>query len=174
VCLNVSARHVSHPAFIGHVKVALGRSKVRPECVKIELTESVAMNDAKATEETLSRLRALGVRLSIDDFGTGFSSLGYLKRFQFDTLKVDQSFVRGMETDQASSAIVRTVVTLGRSLGLQVVAEGVETVGQLEMLRSIGCQAFQGYLFSKPVPADAVCPLVERNRDECCIAEVVR
>jgi len=174
VCLNVSARHVSHPAFIRHVSVALERSRVRPDCVKIELTESVAMNDAKATEETLSRLRALGVRLSIDDFGTGFSSLGYLKRFQFDTLKVDQSFVRGMETDRASSAIVSTVVTLGRNLGLQVVAEGVETVGQLEMLRSIGCQAFQGYLFSKPVPADAVYPLVERNRDECCIAEVVR
>ena len=166
VSLNVSARHVSHPAFIGHVSVALGRSRVRPDCVKIELTESVAMNDTEATEETLSRLRALGVKLSIDDFGTGFSSLGYLKRFQFDTLKVDQSFVRGMETDRASSAIVRTVVTLGRNLGLEVVAEGVETVGQLEILRSIDCQAFQGYLFSKPVPADAVCPMVERNRDE--------
>jgi EAL domain-containing protein (putative c-di-GMP-specific phosphodiesterase class I) len=124
------------------------------------------MNDTKATEETLSRLRGLGVKLSIDDFGTGFSSLGYLKRFQFDTRKVDQSFVRGMETDRASSAIVRTVVALGRNLGLEVVAEGVETVGQLEILRSIGCQAFQGYLFSKPVPADSVCPLIERNRDQ--------
>jgi diguanylate cyclase (GGDEF)-like protein/PAS domain S-box-containing protein len=174
VCLNVSARHVSHPDFIGHVSAALGRSRVRPDCVKIELTESVAMNDAKATEETLSRLRSLGVRLSIDDFGTGFSSLGYLKRFQFDTLKVDQSFVRGMETDRASSAIVRTVVTLGRNLGLEVVAEGVETEGQLAILRSIGCQSFQGYLFSKPVPADAVNPLVECNRDECCNAEAVR
>jgi diguanylate cyclase (GGDEF)-like protein/PAS domain S-box-containing protein len=169
VCLNVSARHISHPAFIRHVSVALERSRVRPDCVKIELTEGVAMNDTKATEETLSRLRGLGVRLSIDDFGTGFSSLGYLKRFQFNTLKVDQSFVRGMETDRANSAIVKTVVALGRNLGLEVVAEGVETVGQLELLRSIGCQAFQGYLFSKPVPADSVYPMIERNRDDCLV-----
>jgi EAL domain-containing protein (putative c-di-GMP-specific phosphodiesterase class I) len=166
VSLNVSARHFSHPAFIGHVREALEKSAIPPECVKIELTESVTMNDAPTTEQTMSQLRALGIRLSIDDFGTGYSSLSYLQRFPVDTLKIDQSFISAMQTERENCAIVSTIVALGKNLGLQVVAEGVETLSQLEMLRSIGCDAAQGYFFSKPVPADAVKTLVDRNQSQ--------
>jgi diguanylate cyclase (GGDEF)-like protein/PAS domain S-box-containing protein len=164
VSLNVSARQFSHPAFIGHVGEALRESGVNPEFVKIELTESVAMNDAPDTEQTMSQLRALGLKLSIDDFGTGYSSLSYLRRFTVNTLKIDQSFVSAMEGGRENSAIVGTIVTLGHNLGLQVVAEGVETLSQLETLKSFGCDAVQGYFFSKPVPSDAVETLIDQNQ----------
>jgi EAL domain-containing protein (putative c-di-GMP-specific phosphodiesterase class I) len=127
------------------------------------------MNDAPSTEETMSQLRALGVKLSIDDFGTGYSSLSYLRRFPVDTLKIDQSFIAAMETERGNCAIVSTVVALGRNLGLQVVAEGVETLSQFEKLKTISCDAAQGYLFSKPVPSDAVCGVIDviRGRAKC-------
>ena len=169
VSINVSAKHFSHPGFIGHVRKALETTSIPPRCVKIELTESVAMNDAPSTEETMSQLRALGVKLSIDDFGTGYSSLSYLRRFPVDTLKIDQSFIAAMETERGNCAIVSTVVALGRNLGLQVVAEGVETLSQFEKLKTISCDAAQGYLFSKPVPSDAVCGVIDviRERAKC-------
>jgi diguanylate cyclase (GGDEF)-like protein/PAS domain S-box-containing protein len=156
VSINVSARHFAHPAFVGHVREALEKSAISPTSVKIELTESVAMNDAPGTEQTMSQLRVLGVKLSIDDFGTGYSSLSYLLRFPVDTLKVDQSFISAMQPGREGSSIVGTIVTLGQNLGLQVVAEGVETSDQLEMLSSMGCDAAQGYLFSKAVPSDSI------------------
>jgi EAL domain-containing protein (putative c-di-GMP-specific phosphodiesterase class I) len=166
VSINVSARHFSHAAFIGHVREALEKSGIRPACVKIELTESVTMNDTPGTQRTMSELRALGVKLSIDDFGTGYSSLSYLRRFSVDTLKIDQSFVSAMQGDRENCAIVSTIVTLGQNLGLQIVAEGVETLGQLETLRSMGCDAAQGYFFSKPVPADAAKNLIDLNQEQ--------
>jgi diguanylate cyclase (GGDEF)-like protein len=166
VSINVSAKYFSHPGFIGHVRKALETTGIPPQCVKIELTESVAMNDAPSTEETMSQLRALGVKLSIDDFGTGYSSLSYLRRFPVDTLKIDQSFIAGMETERDNYAIVGTVVALGHNLGLQVVAEGVETLSQLEKLRTISCHAAQGYFFSKPVPSDAVGAVVDAIRGQ--------
>jgi diguanylate cyclase (GGDEF)-like protein/PAS domain S-box-containing protein len=163
VSINVSGRHFSHPAFLGHVRAALAASGVSPEIVKIELTESIAMNDAPGAAGIMSQLRALGLRISIDDFGTGYSSLSYLRRFPVSTLKIDQSFVAAMHTDRESCAIVSTVVALGRNLGLEVVAEGVETASQFDQLASMGCDAVQGYLFSRPVPADAVGSLIDRN-----------
>jgi diguanylate cyclase (GGDEF)-like protein/PAS domain S-box-containing protein len=166
VSINVSAKYFSHPGFIGHVRKALETTGIPPQCVKIELTESVAMNDAPSTEETMSQLRALGVKLSIDDFGTGYSSLSYLRRFPVDTLKIDQSFIAGMETERDNYAIVGTVVALGHNLGLHVVAEGVETLSQLEKLRTISCHAAQGYFFSKPVPSDAVGGVVDAIRGQ--------
>jgi diguanylate cyclase (GGDEF)-like protein/PAS domain S-box-containing protein len=169
VSINVSAKHFSHPGFIGHVRKALETTGIPPQCVKIELTESVAMNDAPSTEETMSQLRALGVKLSIDDFGTGYSSLSYLRRFPVDTLKIDQSFIAAMETERDNCAIVSTVVALGHNLGLQVVAEGVETLSQFQKLRTISCHAAQGYFFSKPVPSDSVGGVVDaiRGRAKC-------
>jgi diguanylate cyclase (GGDEF)-like protein/PAS domain S-box-containing protein len=166
VSINISARHFSHAAFIGHVREALEQSGISPACVKIELTESVTMNDTPSTEQTMSQLRTLGVKLSIDDFGTGYSSLSYLRRFSVDTLKIDQSFISAMQGERENCAIVSTIVTLGRNLGLQIVAEGVETLAQLETLRSMGCDAAQGYFFSKPVPSDAARTLIDLNQEQ--------
>ena len=114
VSINISSKHFSHTGFIGHVKDALEESAVDPQCITIELTESLAMNDVAATGQTMSQLRTLGVKLSIDDFGTGYSSLSYLRRFPVDTLKIDQSFVKTMDAE--NYAIIKTIVGLARNL----------------------------------------------------------
>jgi predicted signal transduction protein with EAL and GGDEF domain len=169
VSINVSARHFSHPNFIGDLRSALEKSGIEPRHVKLELTESVAMNDAPSAEEIMSQIRALGVKLSIDDFGTGYSSLSYLRRFRVDTLKIDQSFVATMDVE--NYAIITTIIGLARNLGLDVVAEGVETVDQLEKPVLARCSSAQGYLFSKPLPADAVYSFVDSNRSQIGRAE---
>ena len=162
VGINISARHFSHADFIGHVQEALERSAVDPQSVTIELTESLAMRDVAATEQTMSQLQTLGVKLSIDDFGTGYSSLSYLRRFPVDTLKIDQSFVKTM--DGENYAIIKTIVGLARNLDLRVVAEGVETTNQLQLLALAGCGSAQGYLFAEPMPAETVGGFVGSNR----------
>ena len=162
VGVNISSKHFSHAGFIGHVKDALEESGVDPRSIAIEITESLAMNDAAATEQTMSQLRTLGVRLSIDDFGTGYSSLSYLRRFPVDTLKIDQSFVKTM--DGGNYAIVKTIVGLARNLELKVVAEGVETPDQHQLLAKAGCGSAQGYLFAEPMPAKRVGVFIESNR----------
>jgi EAL domain-containing protein (putative c-di-GMP-specific phosphodiesterase class I) len=164
VSINVSSRHFSHPDFIRHVKDALEQSGVDPESVTIELTESLAMSDVAATEQTMAQLRTLGVKLSIDDFGTGYSSLSYLRRFPVDTLKIDQSFVATMDAE--NYAIVVTIVGLARNLNLKVVAEGVETTHQHQLLALAGCGSAQGYLFAKPMPAMNVDAFVKSNRKD--------
>jgi EAL domain-containing protein (putative c-di-GMP-specific phosphodiesterase class I) len=171
VSINVSARHFSHPGFIADVKDAIEHSAIDPQLVKLELTESLAMDDAPSTEKTMSELRGLGFRLSIDDFGTGYSSLSYLRRFPVHTLKIDQSFVSTMDSDRDNYAIVGTIVTLAQNLGLEVVAEGVETVSQFERLKAIGCDAAQGYLFSKPMPRDAVGAFISSARRQTASSE---
>jgi diguanylate cyclase (GGDEF)-like protein/PAS domain S-box-containing protein len=162
VSINVSSKHFSHASFVGHVKDALKESGVDPECVTIELTESLAMNDVLATGQTMSQLRELGVKLSIDDFGTGYSSLSYLRRFPVDTLKIDQSFVKTMDAE--NYAIITTIVGLARNLDLKVVAEGVETTNQQQLLALAGCRSAQGYLFSEPLPAESVGEFITSNR----------
>jgi EAL domain-containing protein (putative c-di-GMP-specific phosphodiesterase class I) len=162
VSVNISSKHFSHAGFIGHVKDALEESAIDPQCITIELTESLAMNDVAATFQTMSELRTLGVKLSIDDFGTGYSSLSYLRRFPVDTLKIDQSFVKIMDAE--SYAIVKTIIGLARNLELKVVAEGVETTNQREQLASAGCGSAQGYLFAEPMPAESVGVFIESNR----------
>jgi diguanylate cyclase len=132
VSINISSKHFSHAGFIGHVKDALEASAVDPQCITIELTESLAMSDVAATGQTMSQLRTLGVKLSIDDFGTGYSSLSYLRRFPVDALKIDQSFVATMDAE--NYAIVKTIVGLARNLDLKVVAEGVETIGNSDFV----------------------------------------
>jgi EAL domain-containing protein (putative c-di-GMP-specific phosphodiesterase class I) len=119
----------------------------------LELTESLLL-DVEAVTISLGRLRGLGVKIAIDDFGTGFSSLGYLKHFPLDALKIDQVFIRNLATDADDSAITDAIITLGHSLKLQVVAEGVETEQQLARLRQANCDTGQGFLFSEPVPSD--------------------
>ena len=162
VSINISSKHFSHADFIGHVKDALEESAVDPQCITIELTESLAMNDVAATGQTMSQLRTLGVKLSIDDFGTGYSSLSYLRRFPVDTLKIDQSFVKTMDAE--NYAIVKTIVGLARNLDLKVVAEGVETTDQRQLLALAGCGSAQGYLFAEPMPANRVGVFIESNR----------
>jgi diguanylate cyclase (GGDEF)-like protein/PAS domain S-box-containing protein len=162
VSINISSKHFSHTGFIGHVKDALHESAIDPQCITIEFTESLAMNDVAATLQTMSQLRTLGVKLSIDDFGTGYSSLSYLRRFPVDSLKIDQSFVKTMDAE--NYAIVKTIVGLARSLDLKVVAEGVETARQRQLLASAGCGSVQGYLFAEPMPAKSVGVFLESNR----------
>jgi diguanylate cyclase (GGDEF)-like protein/PAS domain S-box-containing protein len=162
VGINISSKHFSHAGFIGHVRDALEESAVDPQGITIELTESLAMNDAAATGQTMSQLRTLGVKLSIDDFGTGYSSLSYLRRFPVDTLKIDQSFVKTMDAE--NYAIVKTIIGLARSLDLKVVAEGVETPNQHQLLALAGCGSAQGYLFAEPMPAKSVGAFIESNR----------
>jgi diguanylate cyclase (GGDEF)-like protein/PAS domain S-box-containing protein len=165
VSINVSAKHFAHASFIGHVKDALAESAVDPHCVTIELTETVAMNDVAGSGETMMQLRALGVKVSIDDFGTGYSSLSYLRRFPVDTLKIDQSFVKIMDAE--NYAIVKTIIGLAHNLDLKVIAEGVETIDQRQLLALAGCGLAQGYLFGEPMPSETVHRFIELNRRNC-------
>jgi diguanylate cyclase (GGDEF)-like protein/PAS domain S-box-containing protein len=161
VSINVSAKHFSHAGFVGHVKDALQESAVDPECVTIELTESLAMNDVSGNGETMLQLRALGLKVSIDDFGTGYSSLSYLRRFPVDTLKIDQSFVKTMDAE--NYAIVKTIIGLAHNLNLKVVAEGVETINQRQLLSLAGCEFGQGYLFAEPMPVETLDDFIQSN-----------
>jgi predicted signal transduction protein with EAL and GGDEF domain len=162
VSINISSKHFSHAGFIGHVKDAIEESAIDPQCITIELTESLAMNDVEASFHAMSQLRTLGVKLSIDDFGTGYSSLSYLRRFPVDTLKIDKSFVKTMDAE--NYAIVRTIIGLARNLELKVIAEGVETPNQRQLLALAGCGSAQGYLFAEPMPAESVGVFIESNR----------
>jgi len=138
------------------VSRALAASRVEPHLLEIELTETTVMHDVDAAAATLRNLRALRIRIAIDDFGTGYSSLGYLRRFPIDTLKIDRSFVLDLPADQDSAAIVRAIIHLARSLRLDVVAEGVETLAQLEFLRAENCAGHQGFLGGRPAEPDTM------------------
>jgi diguanylate cyclase (GGDEF)-like protein/PAS domain S-box-containing protein len=151
--VNLSALQFHRTNLIASVAGALKRSGLPPHLLELELTESILLQDAENNLDTVRRLKALGVRLSIDDFGTGYSSLSYLKRFAVDRLKIDQSFVRDITTDPDDAAIVRAIIQLARSLRLNIIAEGVETLEQLAFLREEGCEGVQGFLFSRPLPA---------------------
>jgi diguanylate cyclase (GGDEF)-like protein len=153
--VNLSARQVAQPDLLQRIKDALETSKLNPHCLKLEITESVVMENAEAAAQMFKQLRSLGVQLSIDDFGTGYSSLSYLHRFPLNYLKIDRSFVMRLTTDN-DNAIVRTISTLARNLGMEVIAEGIETEEQFQQLKMLGCEYGQGYLFSRPVSNDGV------------------
>ncbi len=154
VSVNLSARQFLQEDLVERISTVLRETGLDPQWLGLEITESLALKDAEFTLATMRDLRAMGVRLSLDDFGTGYSSLSYLKRFPIQTLKIDQSFVRDLTTDPNDAAISQAVLVLAKSLRLGVVAEGVETENQLEMLRAQGCRYAQGYLLSHPLPAD--------------------
>src|ERR1043166_1619470 len=153
MAVNLSAAQFAHPALTETVKKTLDRHGLIARCLTLEFTESTAMRDADASVLILRQLFEMGVRIAIDDFGTGYSSLLYLKRLPATELKIDRGFVHDLEHDPEDRAIVSAIVALGRTLDLQVVAEGVETAAQEEFLSNIGCNSLQGYLFSKPLPA---------------------
>ncbi len=158
VAVNVSAQEFRHTEFVPQVLQALHATGADPGRLKLELTESLLLHDVEESIVKMQVLRNLGVGFSLDDFGTGYSSLSYLKRLPLDQLKIDQSFVRDVLTDPNDAAIACTIVALAHSLGLDVVAEGVETEGQHDFLLRNGCKQFQGYLFGRPGPADALKP----------------
>lgn len=154
VAVNLSARQFQVKNLAGVVGRALRNNNVNPDLLKLELTESLLMNDAEESVQTLYHLKILGVQLSVDDFGTGYSSLAYLKRFPLDELKIDREFIRDAVSDPDDAAITLTIINLAHSLKLKVVAEGVETEGQINFLRFHGCDEMQGFYFAKPQPAD--------------------
>jgi diguanylate cyclase (GGDEF)-like protein/PAS domain S-box-containing protein len=156
VNVNLAARQVADPSLAKTVARVLADTGLAPGALCLELTENTLMYDTASTIEVLHALRGQGVHLSIDDFGTGYSSLSYLKRFPVETLKIDRSFIAGLGSDLEDSSIVHTVVTLAHSLNVAAVAEGVETPVQLDILRTLGCDYAQGYLFGRPQPAEAI------------------
>ena len=150
--VNLSGRQFAQPDLVDEVAGILIESRLAPEALELEITESVVMDESEAGVRTLRRLRDLGVRLVLDDFGTGYSSLSYLKHLPLDTIKIDRSFVAGLSED-ADRSIVEAVVALAHGLRIGVVAEGIETEAQRRRLIELGCGLGQGYLFSRPVPA---------------------
>lgn len=150
--VNVSPRQMRDDNFVDQVLSILATTGANPKRLKLEITESQLLHDVEKTIVKMEELKAHGVGFSLDDFGTGYSSLSYLKRLPLDQLKIDQSFVRDVMSDQNDATIARSIISLGHNLGLTVIAEGVETTDQLEFLAGNGCSAYQGYLFSRPVP----------------------
>jgi diguanylate cyclase (GGDEF)-like protein/PAS domain S-box-containing protein len=154
VAVNISGKQLREVDFVATVADILSRTGAPPECITLEITESVIMRDTESSLRTLSTLKALGVRLAIDDFGTGYSSLSYLQRFPVDVLKIDRAFVEGVSRGGSDAALARTIITLGQTLGLLTVAEGVEDESSRVQLERLGCVLAQGYLFSRPQSAD--------------------
>ena len=160
VAVNLSPAQFKSDGLIGTVMQALGTSGLDPRRLELEITESVLLQDSAANVKLLHDLRTLGVRICMDDFGTGYSSLSYLRSFPFDKIKIDRSFVADVNDDRDANAIVRAVASLGHSLGMATTAEGVETAGQLDMIKAQGCTEVQGYFISRPVPCQDLLELV--------------
>ncbi len=162
--VNISGKHFESPSLIELLESTLNETLIDPRLLKLEITESAIMNNADAAIRTLHRIRSMGMNISVDDFGTGYSSLSYLQRFPIDTLKIDRSFVSASETGKENGAIVRTIVSLAKALGLSIVAEGIETEEQFRILRSLGCDFGQGYLFAKPLPENEIFEMITGAR----------
>ncbi len=174
LAVNVSALQFAQPDFVSTVLSIVQQSGANTACLKLELTESMLAHDLDDIIAKMTALRAQGVRFSLDDFGTGFSSLSYLHRLPLDQLKIDQSFVRNMTTSPKDAAIVQALITLSRSLGLEVIAEGVETSDQRRLLTEGGCPMYQGYLFSRPLPIAAFEALLAESQARDAHARTTR
>jgi len=166
IAVNLSAKQFRHADLAAVVRAALCDARLEPGFLELELTESAVMHNPEASAATLQVLSAMGVHISIDDFGTGYSSLSYLRRFPLDKLKIDRSFIRDLMTNPDDVSIVRAIISLAHSLRLRVVAEGVETADQLNFLRDLGCDQYQGFHCSPAVPADSFVTLIKRLRAE--------
>ncbi|MBP7376169.1 MAG: EAL domain-containing protein [Pyrinomonadaceae bacterium] len=164
VSVNISGKHLMHGDLIADVEHALEMSKLSPSSLKLEITESVAMENADHTINVLNRLKQLGVKLSIDDFGTGYSSLSILHRLPFDSLKIDRSFVYSVGENGENSEILQTIISLAKNLKMRVIAEGIETETQLNLLQNLGCDYGQGYLLARPQNADAAEKLLYESK----------
>jgi diguanylate cyclase (GGDEF)-like protein len=173
ISVNLSSRQFTQPDLIEQISRILADTGLDPHNLKLEITESVVMENAETARKMLVQLRALGINLSIDDFGTGYSSLSYLHRFPLDTLKIDRSFISRMDAGDENAEIIRTILTLATNLGMDVVAEGLETEKQLAQLRDMKCGYGQGYLFSKPVNAEAARALILEARERQVMPNLV-
>jgi len=163
VAVNFSAKQFLNQDLANQVKDVLDEVGLEPRNLKVEITESMAMHEMERTIETLMHLTRMGLQISVDDFGTGYSSLAYLKRYPIDTLKIDRSFVKDIPRDLDDMAITKTIIAMANNLHLKIIAEGVETLEQLEFLRAEGCQQVQGYYFSKPLPTEAATEYLRNN-----------
>jgi len=171
IAINVSPRELREKDFVATVRATLAEAGLEPDNLELELTETFLMQDSTLTGTVLQALKGLGVTLALDDFGTGYSSLSHLRRFPIDTLKIDQSFVRDLATDADDANIVSAMISMGESLHMRVVAEGVETRDQLAFLQELGCPEAQGYYFSRPVAAGQLTPLWGSNLAQTILAK---
>lgn len=163
ISINVSAKQFRQEGFVNQVQNAVNRYAINPKLLKLELTESILLESIEATIKIMNDLKMTGIRFSLDDFGTGYSSLQYLKRLPLSQLKIDQSFVHDIVSDTNDKAIVRTIIAMAQSMELEVIAEGVETIEQRQLLQNTGCMKFQGYLFGKPVSIEEFDFLLSQN-----------
>jgi EAL domain-containing protein (putative c-di-GMP-specific phosphodiesterase class I) len=163
MAINLSARQFSDKGFLDMVTRVLAETGLAPACLELEITESQVMRQTEGMIQLLNRLSAMGIQLAIDDFGTGYSSLSYLKRLPIQKLKIDQSFIRDITVDPNDTAIVVAIINMAKSLELETIAEGVETAGQLALLRSKECKTGQGFFFSAPVSAQEIYPMLRAN-----------
>jgi EAL domain-containing protein (putative c-di-GMP-specific phosphodiesterase class I) len=166
VAINVSATEFRAKTFLEEVSTTLRETGLEARSLDLELTEGVLMENAKSTASVLQALKRMGVHLAVDDFGTGYSSLSYLRQFPIDVLKIDQSFISQIPGEPNDSAIVRAIIDMGKNLKQRVIAEGIETQGQLALLRAWNCEEGQGYLFSRPVPAAQFAHLLQTGVSE--------
>jgi EAL domain-containing protein (putative c-di-GMP-specific phosphodiesterase class I)/GGDEF domain-containing protein len=173
VAVNVSPRQFSHPSFSASVHQALSHSGLSPRNLELEITEGVFMHNEAATLEVLHELKSSGISLSIDDFGTGYSSLSYLKRLPIDKLKIDQSFIRDCHNNEEDRVIIRTIVELGKSLGLSLIAEGVEEAVHVEFLQKLNCDEIQGYWYSRPIQEKQLLEFIKKASAEALTSESI-
>jgi EAL domain-containing protein (putative c-di-GMP-specific phosphodiesterase class I) len=167
MAINVSVRQVLDPNFVEAVAIALAEFDVEPDLIEFEITESVFIHDVERARRAIEALRNLGAQISLDDFGTGYSALSYLREFRFDAIKIDRAFVRDLP-DRVHVAIFSAIVALAKSLGVRTIAEGVETPEQAALVRQLGCDDVQGFLFSRPCDASEVAAMLGPN----CFAPV--
>ena len=166
LAVNVSARQFRKPDFVRILSEMIEQLKINPASLKLELTESVVLENVSSTIEKMHALKSMGVRFSMDVFGTGYSSLAYLTQLPLDQLKIDQSFVRNIGTKTSDAMIVQTIIGMANNLGIEVIAEGVETAAQRDFLWGAGCKLYQGYLYGKPVPSREFSASLTSSRDQ--------
>jgi len=164
----VSAKQFHQSDFVSQVQAVVQRHAINTKRLKLELTEGMLLDNIEEAIATMSALNEIGIRFSLDDFGTGYSSLQYLKRLPLDQIKIDRSFIRDINTDDNDKAIVHTIVAMARSLNIHVIAEGVETEEQRQLLLDRGCDHYQGYLFGKPVPIERFDEVLLKGKADCC------
>ncbi len=170
VSVNLSARQFEDKHLLREIERALSESSLKPNCLELEITESMVMRDTKSSKKILDGIKSMGIRLAIDDFGTGYSSLASIKRFPFDCIKIDRSFIKDIPQDPDDVAITQAIIAMAHSLRLKVIAEGVETQEQLDFLSEHGCHEFQGYFFRRPQPAEDFSKLLRDNAGTLALA----